>query len=1322
MAAERPCNWYMVGKHTIECTNCADHRLANPDLGHQCKISRRKKVWRRYATHDRDDYEPTACDSCVSNGKAGACDVDTTLGYSCGKCLKIDCRVGGRLMERRPNLRQGFERWFRHACDTCDNRIAKRGEAGCSWLGDRKSWTRRCTRCENGKMSCWNGGILVAHPPEPNVPAAWTVSHTLNGGWAELRGGSPWRKNCINCAINNNHCRAMADAALAACNRCFQMGLDCVDAQGNSYPLPDLSRVGFGNFMPFRACSRCIAAKRNCDRQRPCDSCHMNGEAQLCDTFKRGDSANFNCHNGRLDPPPGPIYYLALGYGARGVNDPRDGSRLEHWIGPGFPVYSMEGGDRDKNRMAVVSIAEEMARAVRPQGAPPHGHRGGALENTRTGQISAQDLVRMLVNNWPGAEAPSHYAKYTEAVSSAREKRALLASNSLPGRRQTRRGTTRTPGPAVATPDANAAANADADADASGEAIDPNLAQVDPGQSRDAEAPNERAQLGGGPVKGDEAYDSDETLTDAGAQAGDEGSDDDDDDDDANDGSGGNGQGGRQGGNDGTGGSGQGGTRGGNDGGDPGSGGSHGQERHAPGLNDPLNAAGEPLNALANMDDAMRSSVIDPGLLANASGPEQEWQQQQPQQQAPAGDANEVHGVTNQQQGGPGRTSDSATQAGIFDLTDLLNLSPESIKALQEDINQNFLWTPEGLPSAMPGDSLNPELPLNPLGQDSARRLFGQGQPTTGLETQSVGTAPQPLSFFPSQEESVLLEEQLAQGSRVWTPPMDGLNNTSSQVPSGGAIDPNEIYQSPERRAGHAAEEAQNASGAVHDAPDAASGLQSTGGAAGEPSVATQQAQSGSDAPEPQNAGGPVDDTPNVASGPQSTSGAAGAPSVTTRQAQSSSNAAEQQPRLQTGAGATAGPVQGAPSAPRRVVCQFFFPPGGRLNRQQRSRAYEAGPLRPQQLPARLTGPGSPSSSSAQPPPAQTPNGQASDPQPPATASSTQGSLVRFGRWSGYITPENWNELNRVHIFSTAGSSNQARVTLFENSNPSVRRWNQVPLRDHLEKVPLMVEPASSAADPADGTRECDEPSLEGVGKCKHAITDDQVCASLDHPGPSGRGWGVCDPCAQDSADVVVGVKPGVRRVEPHELLGMRAYFCNGCAVSYGRNIGSLGRLLRHGARTVWGSGFADGLEVRGTLTVNDNPVHFHKDARPATGCACATKLFGRRLCREHRCFYVEKALAGVAAVRRWRDENLGGDRCAGCLLTMSPGQANVGDGRPGAYGQPVAWICMQCNDAVVNQTGPGLVPGWDSWFSQAPPGWAAANNRMPGDPEPMEG
>ncbi|PHH83395.1 hypothetical protein CDD83_2997 [Cordyceps sp. RAO-2017] len=454
---QRACDW-KNGKYPLECSNCANHRLAgHPD--HACAVPRKKKVWRRYADGHPADFQPAGCDECVAKDFGGACDVDVHLGYSCGECRKSKCHVGGVLVETRPNLRQGFQRWFRHACDVCRNLKPRRGQPGCSWLRDRTSWDRPCQRCVDLVMTCTDSGVLIAHPAEPKVPAAWAVSHSLDDGWLDLRGITPWRPNCDHCGLAGNHCRVTAVAAQSACNKCFQMGLDCTDVRGGRWPISDLSRVGFGNFMPFSACGRCKTEGRNCDHQRPCDSCVEHGEGELCDKFKQGSDKNVNCINGRLDPAPGPLYYLALGYGPGGVNDVKDGSRIEHWIGPAVPLYAMRGcideTHRDDNKMAIVALVEAMRKTLLPDGPPPHGGRGGRLEGRLPSSFTTDELAAMIVEMWPDAYPPRDHPKYDDAVDDARTARADLTGDQ-PRRRRTRRARPGSSAAPASAPNANA--------------------------------------------------------------------------------------------------------------------------------------------------------------------------------------------------------------------------------------------------------------------------------------------------------------------------------------------------------------------------------------------------------------------------------------------------------------------------------------------------------------------------------------------------------------------------------------------------------------------------------------------------------------------------------------------------------------------------------------------------------------------------------------------------------------------------------------------------------------------------------------------------
>ncbi|KAG6324831.1 hypothetical protein E4U22_007889 [Claviceps purpurea] len=382
MHLRRPCDWTSVGgKYVLECQNCADYRFEY-GVQHVCCVGRKKQTWRIYATRQPLEYpRGLACDNCRQAGYANTCDADPYLGLSCTSCVTAKpspaekakhalqeqeivsgrkftsgfhrpvhecntCRVGDRVLEHKPNLRQGFPRWFRHACDICRNRGKKKNDFRCSWLDSRANWDKACSRCTEKNMMCMSSGQPVDKLQVPVPSDRWATSHSLLAGWAECRGGSPYRQGCRTCLDGTtHHCRALASEIEYSCAMCWEMGIVCWDtknpAQGKSFPIFDFSRVGLGNLCTFSKCTRCKDTGRNCDRQRPCDSCvseaNDTGDACCCDDVKDG----YNCV-GRLQEAPGPIYYLALGYGSEGVNDVKDGSKMEHWIGPAFPLYGID--------------------------------------------------------------------------------------------------------------------------------------------------------------------------------------------------------------------------------------------------------------------------------------------------------------------------------------------------------------------------------------------------------------------------------------------------------------------------------------------------------------------------------------------------------------------------------------------------------------------------------------------------------------------------------------------------------------------------------------------------------------------------------------------------------------------------------------------------------------------------------------------------------------------------------------------------------------------------------------------------------------------
>ncbi|KAL6898399.1 hypothetical protein GGI43DRAFT_428559 [Trichoderma evansii] len=395
----------------------------NPGSGHRCKPPQINNVWRKYGVDDPTDYQPPTCDQCLNTKMANQCNVDSILGYGCTltkACREGKCTVNGQEMEARPNPRVDVARWIRSECHICQNKT-KKGTvtAGCSWLRDRATWDQACSYCESHNLTCLSGGRVIANPQTLTLPKSWAVNlQVFDRGFIECRKINPDRRYCKRCHEDeHDHCRADASSYFYSCNRCTQLGVDCIDAEDDtSYPLFDLARVGIGGFLPFVECECCRKAGRNCDLQRPCDSCVKHGDG--CDDW-RGDTAKY-CIKGRLDPPPGPLYYLALGYGAGGVDDPKDGSAIEHWVGPATNIYSIP---ENQNRNFIATMGVQLRSMLRAPGAPPHGDatQGGSISG-RASEITREQIVAWIKDRWPQAVPMNQLGHYRERIEAVQQK------------------------------------------------------------------------------------------------------------------------------------------------------------------------------------------------------------------------------------------------------------------------------------------------------------------------------------------------------------------------------------------------------------------------------------------------------------------------------------------------------------------------------------------------------------------------------------------------------------------------------------------------------------------------------------------------------------------------------------------------------------------------------------------------------------------------------------------------------------------------------------------------------------------------------------
>ncbi|SCO38072.1 uncharacterized protein FFMR_04928 [Fusarium fujikuroi] len=464
ISAVKPCDWEQVSQsngpkiYNLECTNCADYRSRNKDNtelaekgGHKCQVPGPEKSLihfehKRYGVDDPQTYEDKSCSRCKRKGWEATCDADTILGYSCLICRRDEeCRVGEEAMPfKRPN-KLTRRPWYRHPCDRCLLRHKADGKLKeadcCSWIKDREEWenNQACRQCQRDGTICLDLGAPMGSFSEraENEPTSWEIrtefeadkektkgDKTKKEKWHEYTEVLPhttWRKPCQGCqtAGKATDCLVMWFQPDHACERCTQIGIDCMVPENGGLrhcPIFDLSRVGFGQFTPYQACEQCLKAGRNCDRQRPCDSCIRHNAR--CDAFhwaKPGciDRGKIAKKKNKKTYNPGPLYYLALGYGPEGVNDLKDGRSIEHWIGPTAPVYGLIDPKDGPQLYKSVANAHQSCRP--PVGIrPPAPLQSGMELKERPAEFWRELMNKCWLNSQP--QPPKNYPQAYQEV------------------------------------------------------------------------------------------------------------------------------------------------------------------------------------------------------------------------------------------------------------------------------------------------------------------------------------------------------------------------------------------------------------------------------------------------------------------------------------------------------------------------------------------------------------------------------------------------------------------------------------------------------------------------------------------------------------------------------------------------------------------------------------------------------------------------------------------------------------------------------------------------------------------------------------------
>lgn len=418
------CDW-QTKKLTgpMECTQCSEFRLSSGNIHHTCTApGYGDGLYRDYSSKHPMEYPDMTCVACEKMKRHGKCDIDMLLGYACTWANRRAgaCKIPGfdTGFARRPGNAAQVKRWFRRACDSCHSRAltAPQSSVPCSWLKSRDRFGSACNECKQMGLACFDGGNIVEEPSADVIQNNHSNIDQWNyeffghrEGFIEVSRNTRGRYVCQQCDEDGTHCRISPRRPFASCSRCSTMGIDCVEKtargkQPREFPIHSLATVGFGTVAPFNACHRCIEMGRNCDRQRPCDSCLHNDERDLCDIIrsKGAIAANGqvagkkNVFRGRL-PNPGPLYYLALGYGPNGVNDRKDGSQLEHWYGPFGPIYARASLEFTPNGHAFDMQNKRLV--LRPPGAPPQGLTSADMPS----KLTVERLRQLIITAWPNA-------------------------------------------------------------------------------------------------------------------------------------------------------------------------------------------------------------------------------------------------------------------------------------------------------------------------------------------------------------------------------------------------------------------------------------------------------------------------------------------------------------------------------------------------------------------------------------------------------------------------------------------------------------------------------------------------------------------------------------------------------------------------------------------------------------------------------------------------------------------------------------------------------------------------------------------------------
>lgn len=200
-------------------------------------------------------------------------------------------------------------------------------------------------------------------------------------------------------------------------------------------------------------------------------------------------------------------------------------------------------------------------------------------------------------------------------------------------------------------------------------------------------------------------------------------------------------------------------------------------------------------------------------------------------------------------------------------------------------------------------------------------------------------------------------------------------------------------------------------------------------------------------------------------------------------------------------------------------------------------------------------------------------------------------------------------------------------------------------------------------------------------GTCKCGRETYGTCESTQHH-PAHRHY-VCSACDMSARAAVRAFL-----LTKHIIESFRAYFCSQCSA----NVSSSPQSLERSSYRVFDASLGQLRDLQALpydpsvtsppdLEGNDRAITRGGlyNTLPLTGCACAFKLLGRRLCRSHRLIGLLQVMERINAMMVYAVaksyETVQVKMCASCTTNPAITLAEAAN--------PVGWICRACNGLV---------------------------------------